>query len=173
MLILKKTFLHLHLFGHDVEGHMTSSLWMLSTSIFLKAGWDWTQLNERDKKILAHTQNVTFLISTNSFFFVFSSCYRRWRHWLPVCHLPHPPPGLPHEEEGRGQLRPGREETLRRSLSEGPNQGVLCIKRPAPSSSRPLLPASERQMIAGDCGKSQSTTTANPLQSNKKQARVD
>lgn len=57
------------------------------------------------------------------------SCYCRRRDRLPVRHLPHPPPGVPHEEEGRGQLRPGREETLRRRLPEGPNQGVLCIKK--------------------------------------------
>ena len=61
------------------------------------------------------------------------SRYRRRSHRLPVRHLPHPPPGLPHEEEGRGQLRPGREETLRRRLPEGPDQGVLCIEAgPAP-----------------------------------------
>lgn len=72
--------------------------------------------------------------SCESLFRFSRSCYRRRRDRLPVRHLPHPPPGLPHEEEGRGQLWPGREETLWCGLSEGPNQGVLCINPGPPTS---------------------------------------
>lgn len=71
------------------------------------------------------------------------SCHCRRRHRLPLRHLPHPPAGLPHEEEGRGQLRPGREETLRRRLPEGPHQGVLRVKTPSlprPSPPHTTLP---------------------------------
>lgn len=71
------------------------------------------------------------------------SCDRWRRYRLPLRHLPHPPPGLPHEEEGRGQLRPGREEALRRSLSEGPNQGVLRINNTPPPPPTPFVRAEQ------------------------------
>lgn len=55
------------------------------------------------------------------------SCYSWWCDWLPVCDLPHSPIGVPHEEEGWGQLWSGRAQTPKYSLSESPNQGVLCL----------------------------------------------
>lgn len=95
------------------------------------------------------------------------SCYRRRSHRLPVRHLPHPPPGLPHEEEGRGQLRPGREETLRRRLPEGPDQGVLCIEAgPAPTSSERQK---SRVTVEKKEEKKTQSTTANLFKHDKKQ----
>ncbi|TMS19563.1 hypothetical protein E3U43_003884 [Larimichthys crocea] len=42
-----------------------------------------------------------------------------------VCRPPHPPPHLPHEEEGRGQLRSGEEA----HLQESPHHRDLCVDR--------------------------------------------
>lgn len=39
-------------------------------------------------------------------------------------------PGLPPEEEGRGQLRPGRHQAHQHTVPEGAYQGVLRLNPP-------------------------------------------
>lgn len=82
----------------------------------------------------------------NSTEFSFSSdCW--WSSGVGLCRLPHPSARLSHEEEGRRQLRPGKEAHLQkgsdnRDLRLKPNFAGPPACSPVPLESKPLfLPA--------------------------------